>query len=47
MAHLAALFLKRFFIYIRHRKGLIVEVFISVLLVIIGFSLSKVRYFVE
>jgi hypothetical protein len=45
--HLAALFLKRFFIYRRNRKGLVVEVFIPVLLVIIGFSLSKVRYFVE
>jgi ATP-binding cassette subfamily A (ABC1) protein 3 len=45
--HLSALFLKRFFIYRRNRKGLIVEVFIPVLLVIIGFSLSKVRYFVE
>jgi hypothetical protein len=39
--------LKRFFIYRRNRKGLIIEVFIPVLLVIIGFSLSKVRYFVE
>jgi len=40
--HLAAQFLKRFFIYRRNRRGLIIEVFIPVLLVIIGFSLSKV-----
>jgi uncharacterized membrane protein len=40
--HLAAQFLKRFFIYRRNRRGLVIEVFIPVLLVIIGFSLSKV-----
>lgn len=43
--HIAALFLKRFFIYRRNYKGLIVEVLIPVLLVIIGFAFSKVQFF--
>lgn len=45
--HLVALFLKRFFIYRRNRKGLVIEVFIPVLLVLIGFAFSKVRFFVN
>jgi hypothetical protein len=45
LQHLTALFLKRFFIYKRNRKGLIVEVFVPVLLVIIGFAFSKVEFF--
>lgn len=40
--HIVALFLKRFFIYKRNYKGLIVEVLIPVLLVLIGFAFSKV-----
>jgi hypothetical protein len=44
--HLQALFLKRFFIYRRNLKGLVIEVLIPVLLVIIGLGFSKVQFFV-
>jgi hypothetical protein len=37
--HLSAQLLKRFYIYRRNRRGLVIEVFIPVILVIIGFSL--------
>jgi ATP-binding cassette subfamily A (ABC1) protein 3 len=40
--HMGALFKKRFNIYKRNYKGLIMEVLIPVLLVLIGFGLSKV-----
>ena len=43
--HLKALFLKRFYISRRNVRGLIIEVFIPVLLVLIGFAFSKVQYF--
>lgn len=45
MNHIKALFLKRFFIYKRNYKGLIVEVLIPVVLVLIGFAFSKVQFF--
>ncbi len=40
--HMIALFLKRFFIYRRNYKGLVIEILIPVLLVLIGFGFSKV-----
>ena len=43
--HIDALFRKRLYIYRRNYKGLIVEVLIPVVLVLIGFAFSKVRYF--
>ena len=43
--HLKALFLKRFYIYRRNRRGLVIEVLIPVLLVLIGFAFSKVQFF--
>lgn len=43
--HLKALFLKRFYISRRNVRGLIIEVFIPVLLVLIGFAFSKVQFF--
>jgi hypothetical protein len=42
---MAAQFLKRFFIYRRNKRGLVIEILIPVLLVIIGFSLSKFQFF--
>lgn len=45
--HLAALFLKRFYIYRRNRRGLIIEVLVPVFLVIIGFAFSKVQFFIN
>ena len=42
-----ALFLKRFWTYRRNYKGLIVEIFIPVLLVLIGFAFSKVQFFFD
>jgi ATP-binding cassette subfamily A (ABC1) protein 3 len=43
--HMGALFRKRFNIYKRNYKGLIVEILIPVLLVLIGFGFSKVQFF--
>lgn len=43
--HMAALFLKRFYVYRRNLKGLLTEVFVPVLLVLIGFAFSKVQFF--
>jgi len=43
--HMQALFKKRFQLYKRNYKGLIVEVFIPVLLVLIGLGFSKVQFF--
>ena len=43
--NLYALFRKRFFMYKRSYKTFIVEVFIPLILVIIGFGLSKVSFF--
>lgn len=45
--HLGALFRKKYFIYRKNFKGLLVEVLIPVILVIIGFAFSKVQYFYE
>lgn len=45
--HLRALFLKRFWTYKRNYKGFIVEVFIPVLLVLIGFGFSKIQFFFD
>ncbi len=44
---MGALFRKRFNIYKRNYKGLIVEVLIPVLLVLIGFGFSKVQFFFD
>lgn len=43
--HMAALFRKRFNMYKRNYKGLIVEILIPVFLVLIGFGFSKVQFF--
>lgn len=43
--HMAALFLKRWFIYRRNVRGFMTEVFVPVLLVLIGFAFTKVQYF--
>ena len=43
--HMKALFLKRFYIYKRNYKGLIIEVLIPVLLVLIGFAFTKIQFF--
>ena len=43
--HLTAVFRKRYYTYRRNFKGLLIEVFIPVLLVLIGFAFSKVQYF--
>ena len=45
LVHIKAQILKRFYIYRRNYKGLIVEVLIPVLLVLIGFAFSKVTFF--
>lgn len=45
--HIGALFLKRFYIYRRNIKGFITEVLVPVLLVLVGFALSKVQFFVN
>jgi ATP-binding cassette subfamily A (ABC1) protein 3 len=43
--HLSAQFRKRFYLYRRNFKGLIIEVFVPVLLVLLGLGLSKVKVF--
>ena len=45
MTHIRAQFVKRFYIYKRNYKGLIVEVLIPVLLVLIGFAFTKIKFF--
>ena len=40
-----ALFRKRFYIYRRNLKGLVIEILIPVLLVLIGFAFSKVSFY--
>lgn len=45
MIHIDALFRKRFYLYRRNYKGLIIEIFIPVLLVLIGLAFSKVQFF--
>jgi hypothetical protein len=40
--HLMAVFRKRYFTYRRNYKSLLVEIFIPVILVLIGFAFSKV-----
>ena len=44
---MGALFRKRFNTYKRNYKGLVVEIIIPVVLVLIGFGLSRVRFFFE
>lgn len=44
-AHISALLLKRFFIYRRNLRGFMTEVFVPVLLVLIGFAFTKVQFF--
>ena len=43
--HFAALFKKRLDIYKRNVKGLVTEIVIPVILVLIGFGLSKISFF--
>lgn len=43
--HLMAVFRKRYYTYRRNYKALLIEIFIPVLLVLIGFSFSKVQFF--
>lgn len=43
--HFAALFKKRMDIYKRNVKGLVTEIIIPVILVLIGFGLSKISFF--
>ena len=45
--HLMAVFRKRYYNYRRNIRGLLVEVFIPLLLVIIGLGLSKVQFFFD
>jgi hypothetical protein len=45
--HLGALFRKKYFIYRKNFKGLLVEILIPVILVIIGFGFSKIQYFFD
>lgn len=47
MLHLGALFRKRFFIYKKNIKGFIIEVLVPVILVLLGFALSKVEFFFD
>lgn len=41
-SHIGALFLKRFYIYSRNRRGLVTEILVPVLLCIIGFGFSYI-----
>jgi|LauGreDrversion4_2_1035121.scaffolds.fasta_scaffold17452_5 hypothetical protein len=43
--HLEALFLKRYFMYRRNTKGLIIEILIPVLIVVVGFAFTEVSFF--
>ena len=43
--HLGALLLKRFYMYRRNIKGLMTEVFVPVILVLIGFGMTQVQFF--
>lgn len=42
LIHLGALFRRKFFMSKRNYKGFVVEIFIPVLLVLIGFAFSKI-----
>lgn len=45
ITHMKALIKKRFNLYKRNYKGLIVELLIPVLLVLVGFGFSQIQYF--
>jgi len=47
MIHFVALFRKKFFVYKRNIKGFLVEVFVPVLMVLIGLGLSKITFYLD